>query len=470
MDWKHLLNGERIRTYSKSTVSADLRSEFEKDYHRIIGSAAFRRLQDKTQVFPLDKNDFIRTRLTHSLEVSSFCRSLGKNVGTVLANDPKIKDFGMQEKEDICNILQCAGLIHDIGNPPFGHFGEDAIREWCEKNFENIKYKGKKITDILTEQQLNDFYNFEGNTQALRVVTKLHFLVDEHGMNLTKALLGTIVKYPVSSLEIKKQKDDIKCKKMGYFYADKEIFEEIQESLGTNGCRHPLTYLLEAADDIAYKTADIEDAVKKGCLRYSDLLEELRKYADENGSNEAYNNAVAKLEHKYETGLRVDSHQADVYAVQNWVVGIQGQMLYAASDSFIEHYDEIMDGSYRFELFKGSKVEGLMDVLGKIAYKYAFTSKPIYKLEIAADTIFNFLLDKYTNAVLYIDDEDLQSTLDKRVLGLISDDYKRIYKIYSKDKDEKEKLYLRLLLATDYISGMTDTFAKNIYQEFRGIM
>ena len=145
-------------------------------------------------------------------------------------------------------------------------------------------------------------------------------------------------------------------------------------------------------------------------------------------------------------------------------------MLYAASDSFIEHYDEIMDGSYRFELFKGSKVEGLMDVLGKIAYKYAFTSKPIYKLEIAADTIFNFLLDKYTNAVLYIDDEDLQSTLDKRVLGLISDDYKRIYKIYSKDKDEKEKLYLRLLLATDYISGMTDTFAKNIYQEFRGII
>ena len=271
MDWQTLLCDDRIRSYKKQS-STDLRTEFEKDYHRIIGSASFRRLQDKTQVFPLDRSDFIRTRLTHSLEVSSLAKSLGQNISESIRTIIKDETFTPEHKAAVCDILQCAGLIHDIGNPPFGHFGETAIQDWFKKNLERLTFKGRTLAEILEPQMVQDFCHFEGNTQAFRVVTRLHFLVDEHGMNLTKALLGTIIKYPVSSLEIDKDSGDIRTKKMGYFHGDRENFQDVQESTGTLGKRHPLAFILEAADDIAYKTADIEDAVKKGCISYERLL------------------------------------------------------------------------------------------------------------------------------------------------------------------------------------------------------
>ena len=167
MNWKNILCEDRIRQFSKSTSSRDLRTEFEKDYHRIISSAAFRRLQDKTQVFPLDKNDYVRTRLTHSLEVSSFARSLGQSVGQSIINNNLSSDFSYEQRESISDILECAGLIHDIGNPPFGHFGESAIQDWCKNNFNKLIYKGKPIDEILSDEQKNDFYHFEGNAQAL---------------------------------------------------------------------------------------------------------------------------------------------------------------------------------------------------------------------------------------------------------------------------------------------------------------
>ena len=160
MNWEQLLSTKRNRGGSgknRYVRNTDLRSEFEKDYHRIIGSASFRRLQDKTQVFPLDKSDFIRTRLTHSLEVSSFAKSLGQNIGENILVYKKDPSFTPRMKEDICSILQCAGLIHDIGNPPFGHFGEDTIREWFQKNLPVMEYHGTPIDTILTPQMREDF-------------------------------------------------------------------------------------------------------------------------------------------------------------------------------------------------------------------------------------------------------------------------------------------------------------------------
>ena len=154
MNWKQLLSEHRVGEYKKSgqAKSRDLRSEFEKDYHRIIGSASFRRLQDKTQVFPLDKSDFIRTRLTHSLEVSSLAKSLGQNVAESIIQKELDPEFGIQTKAEICDILQCAGLIHDIGNPPFGHFGEEAIRDWFGKNLSRLEFEGKNLTKVLSRQ------------------------------------------------------------------------------------------------------------------------------------------------------------------------------------------------------------------------------------------------------------------------------------------------------------------------------
>lgn len=225
MNWNELLCSDRIRSVKPKKASADMRSEFEKDYHRIIGSASFRRLQDKTQVFPLDKSDFIRTRLTHSLEVSSFAKSLGQYVGTKMIEENVDANFTITDRIHICDILECAGLLHDIGNPPFGHFGEELIRQWFAENLQKLTFQGNTLESILDEQMKEDFLNFEGNTQALRVVTKLHYLVDEHGMNLNKALLGTIIKYPVASTEINKKSGNVKDKKMGYYYADREVFQ-----------------------------------------------------------------------------------------------------------------------------------------------------------------------------------------------------------------------------------------------------
>lgn len=468
MNWNTLLCDDRIRSYKKVS-SSDLRTEFEKDYHRIIGSASFRRLQDKTQVFPLDRSDFVRTRLTHSIEVSSLAKSLGQNISESIRTRIKDGTFLPEHKAAVCDILQCAGLIHDIGNPPFGHFGETSIQDWFKQNLGRMCFKDKPVSDILGPQMLQDFYHFEGNTQAFRVVTRLHFLVDEHGMNLTKALLGTIVKYPVSSLEIDKHSGNIKTKKMGYFYADRENFRDVQRSTGTNGARHPLTFLLEAADDIAYKTADIEDAVKKGCISYERLAAELKGYCPERQTGQ-YQQIVSWLEERYGKGVARGYGRPDLYAVQNWVISAQGQMISGVTDCFTDNYRAIMEGSYGKDMFAGTGVELLMDALGDIAYRYAFDTRPILKLEIAAQTIFSFLLERFVDAVIPWDTGLPMNQVQRKMVSLISDNYKMIYSICSRDKDEAEKLYLRLLLVTDYICGMTDSFAKDLYQELNGIV
>lgn len=473
MNWKNILCEDRIRQFSKSTSSRDLRTEFEKDYHRIISSAAFRRLQDKTQVFPLDKNDYVRTRLTHSLEVSSFARSLGQSVGQSIINNKLSKDFSYEQRESISDILECAGLIHDIGNPPFGHFGESAIQDWCKNNFVKLTFKEKKIDEILSDEQKNDFYHFEGNAQALRVVSKLHFLVDENGMNLTKALLSTIIKYPVNSTGIDKYSGNIRTKKMGYFDADKDIFENVDASVGSNGNRNPLTYLLEAADDIAYLTADIEDSLKKGMISLDTLILEINKRISKSQNKEAAdfaNQCLEKLNKKYEKATDKNLSEPDVYAIENWMVIVQGQVLQLVTDCFVDNYESIMAGTFAKSLIEGSKASLLMDILGDIAFKYTFTSKPIYKLEIAADTILNFLLDKFMKAILYYDTDEKLSVVDKKIISMISRDYMHIYHYYSEGKSESDRLYLRLLLVTDYICGMTDSFAKNLYQEFNGLI
>lgn len=468
MEWKYLLCPDRIRDYKGRPGSGDLRTEFEKDYHRIIGSASFRRLQDKTQVFPLDKSDFIRTRLTHSLEVSSFAKSLGQNISEEILQNIGDESFLPSYKADVCDILQCAGLLHDIGNPPFGHFGETAIRDWFRENMCRLTWKGRALSEVLTRQMQEDFYHFEGNTQALRLVTKLHYLVDAHGMNLTKGLLGTIIKYPVSSVEIDKKSGDIRTKKMGYYYADREVFDEIQKSTGTNGKRHPLAFVLEAADDIAYKTADIEDACKKGCITYEQLLRELKDYRPER-QDDAYRKLAERLEYRYQRALEKHMDHPRSNAVQNWTVQVQGQMIRSATACFVKHYEELMAGEYKQDLFYDMPGTLVMDALGDIACRYAFISGPILKLEIGADAIFHFLLDKMVRAAINYDTDEPMPAVQEKLMSIISDNYKAIYHIYAEGKDEMEKLYLRLLLVTDEICGMTDSYAKELYQELSGI-
>lgn len=473
MNWKKLLCEKRRRSYSTTSVSTDTRNEFQRDYHRIIGSASFRRLQDKTQVFPLDRGDFVRTRLTHSLEVSSFAKSLGQMIFRNIMQYGKDKDLTFEDIDKICSVLECAGLIHDIGNPPFGHFGEDYVRDWFRKNLNKLEYKGKKIDELLAPQMLNDFYHFEGNAQALRLLTKLHFLVDENGMNLTYTLLNTIIKYPVPSTEINKKSGNIKDKKMGYYYADKDIFEDIVNSTGAVNCRHPLAFILEAADDIAYKTADMEDAVKKGFVRYEQLLNDLKnRYIDrcaDASEREEYTKAVNKLEDYYAQACTKKLSSPEQNAVQRWIIYVQGVLLKCAAFGFTSNYNEIMEGSFPKELLAVSHGNALAYALGDMACRYVFQSKEIYKLEIAAGEIYEFLLSKLANAAVLYDTELESSAIEQRIMKLVSENYIRAYKISSEGKQENEKLYLRLMLVTDFICGMTDGYAQKLYRELSGI-
>ena len=464
MTWDRLLSAERSRSSKRNPD--DIRSEFAKDYHRIISSASFRRLQDKTQVFPLDRGDFVRTRLTHSLEVSSFAGSIGDTALARLSEThPEITP---QVRTDCAEILRCAGLIHDIGNPPFGHFGEFAIREWFTDNLPRLSCRGKSAAELLTPQQRADLEHFEGNAQALRVLTKLHFMVDSNGMNLTYALLNTIIKYPVPSTGINKKSGDIRTKKMGYFAAEQQLYENITSSTGAKDCRYPLTWLLEAADDIAYKTADIEDAQRKGLLSYSTLLSELGSLADKcrtREESETLQKTLELLPHYLRNARERGMPSVEENAVQNFLVRVQSMMIYAAADSFVKNYDLIMRGELRTELLADSPVRVLSDALSDIACRYAFNSKEILRIELSVSEMMNCLLERLSGAALRFETPQEKMT-DSKLINVISENYVKICR--SGWSSPGEEMYSRLMLVTDYVCGMTDGFARQLFRELRG--
>lgn len=472
LNWTSLLSHERSRP-SHHPQDLDTRNVFEQDYHRIIMSASFRRLQDKTQVFPLDRSDFIRTRLTHSLEVSSLARSLGQNIAHDVYFRSLDPSMTARVVTEICDLLLAAGLLHDIGNPPFGHYGETTIRDWFSKHLGQLEFQGQALDRLLTEQMQADFLHFEGNAQALRLLTKLHFLVDEHGMNLTLPVLATLIKYPRRSTEIEPQSSDISRRKMGYFYAEEQLFARISEVCGTGSRRHPLTYVLEAADDISYRTADIEDAYKKHHFSFGQLEDALlhsKRLVDASAGEQAvYLRQVGMLGDLREEGKARGLDKPELFAVQNWIIRVQSQLMTAAASSFCDHYEEIMDGTYRGDILHEPEGGLMIDTLGDIAIEQVFRSRTIVQMEISAHTIISSLLDKFIPACIYWDTAVDQTSLEPRLMSIVSDNYKQAYFTYSKGADELTKLYLRLLLITDYICGMTDSYAKDLYQQMNGL-
>lgn len=243
LNWDQLLNKKRQRT---STSFTNLhRNEFDKDYDRIIYSSSLRRLQDKAQVFPLQENDFTRTRLTHSMEVAALGRSIAWNLGTWLLDRDELKDF-WQVKE-LASLVEVSCLVHDLGNPPFGHYGEDIIRNWFRNWFDSEDFKSiedcyrDKGFSTLNPQQLNDFKYFEGNAQAIRILARLQFLNDQYGANFTYGTLATLMKYPWASDHPKV----IDKKKFGYFFSETDLYVDLHNEVGIGERRHPATYLLK---------------------------------------------------------------------------------------------------------------------------------------------------------------------------------------------------------------------------------
>ena len=386
-------------------------------------------------------------------------------------NNNSYKDYQKNEEEmsTIPDLLACAGLLHDIGNPPFGHFGEVVMSDWFKNNIKHLKYKGKQLEDVLTKQQLEDLYNLDGNSQALRVVGKLHDLQNESGMNLTKSLLNILVKYPVKSTEVDKNSKDIKYHKLGYYASDFDMFDDIAQTTGTKlndneYARHPLTYLLEAADDIAYAAADIEDGLKKNYITVQDFIDYFEENVDE--SDDKNYSLLQKLKGQLEK-----NEQNELQVMQEWLDYVRDWLEYNAAYSFTYNYDAIMKGTYTKELLEGVYNSQTLKVLKGAADKYLFSNKEINKVELSGSVILEFLLNKFVGAILEYDEKDIKMTKEnKKIIGLLSQNH---INVYNREKEkcvtEGDKVYLKLHLVIDYISGMTDSYAKRLCQELRGV-
>lgn len=447
--WNQLLNPMTFRNRTKKH-STDGRNPFEDDYSRLLFSSPFRRLQDKTQVFLLDKSDFLRTRLTHSLEVSTIARSIGSSLQVKLI---KAKKLDITKMGQIPALLAAAGLVHDIGNPPFGHFGEEAIKEFYSKQLNEEKFKSQEYQDMI---------NFDGNVQTFRILSKLTFLKDEHSYNLTFPMLSSIIKYPKSSLSGNKNEEERKSvseKKFGYFVTEEEKFQDINKTLNLNGERHPIVYLMESADDIAYSAADIEDGVKFGALSYNKVVELLSESKSELSDN---------LRNYYKKEYKHHSEKDRLnLAIQRIRIDSHKLMIPAVIEEFLLNHEDILQGNYTHELIDNSAAKLIRKAFKKMSY-VVFDHPVIIEREIASYKIIHGLLEEFCQAA---ESENFNKngkpqSLENKLYKSISSNYRFIYENYP---GKANSMYLKYQLINDYISGMTDSFAMKLYQKFKGI-
>ena len=432
---------------------SDGRNPFDSDYSRIMLSSHLRRLQDKAQVFPLERSDFIRTRLTHSLEVSCFARGLGLGVEKYLLDKNIITE---NELGYIPKILEVAGLIHDVGNPPFGHFGEEVIKSYFRQlNSPSANLNVSKAFESLSLEQKEDFLNFDGNVQGFRILRKLGLARDNDSYNLTMPVLATIIKYPYSSIDGNKKGENIAYsqKKFGYFFSERNDYAKIIDTLGLKEHqRHPLTYLLEAADDIAYSVSDIEDGHKLGII----TLDLIKKAFKDNGCSQELD------------GLEIFENNMDLYVLELRIKS-QSKMLVDVTNKFNENAERFINGSFDVDLLKESDSKKLRNAFEDLSI-YNFSNIKVLKCELLGKEVLTYLLNTFYDALfspdIYVDNKLNRKSKEFKIFSLISKNY--VVKACNEGEDFPTDIYKRFMLVTDYISGMTDTFALNLYQELTG--
>lgn len=431
---------------SETADGADGRNPFENDYSRVVLSSYVRRMQDKAQVFPLAQNDFVRTRLTHSMEVSCFAKGLGLGVEKFMLARGLLDD---RQRGFIPSILETAGLVHDIGNPPFGHFGEESIRVFFRKLKTDEASKTGQAYQTLPPEQRADFENFDGNVQGFRILKSL--APNRHGdsFNLTFAMLGTVVKYPFSSIDGNKKTENPFQKKFGYFCSERDAYQKITAELGLKaGQRHPLTYLVEAADDIAYSVCDIEDGCKIGLIRLADLQE---KFKGTDGENE-----LQRLTGKYSF-----DDDRELF-VQQFRIAMQSKMIRDVVKTFCDNIDSIVNGDFKRDLLSASDSAAIREVFKDLG-DINFSHKSVLKRELLGDTVITYLLNILTDAVFSLSPDEKGTSKNNKIISLIC----------SKKKDAEilkstGNTYEKFQKIVDYVSGMTDSFALRMYQEFTG--
>lgn len=455
MNWEQLFCDKRER--ESKTEKLPYRNCFDMDYDRIVYSSSLRRLQDKAQVFPLQENDFTRTRLTHSLEVSAIGKSIGANVGFYLREKGT---FNEDQEKKLQSLLLVAGLVHDLGNPPFGHYGEDIIKEWFKKN------NNKLLNKNLTQKQLNDFIHFDGNAQTIRILSRLQFLNDKYGMNFCYGTLSALMKYPWSSSNHKNSND-----KFGYFISEKKFCKKIIKETGILN-RNPVTFLLEAADDIAYLFADLEDALKKYYVPLNDFFNAFKIKAVDHEELKSFIDIINK---KRETNNKknISAHERDIIDMQNFKILGQGFLIKAVCKEFIEQYDSIMEGNYKNKcLLDCNKTKDFVEFIRKNCISYAYQNKEVLSLELVGKEVIENLLNKFIFAVLDEDHYMNSKYANGKLYSLISENFKFIQYYNKKGEYDENKLlipYERIQIVIDFISGMTDSYALNLHKKLLGM-
>lgn len=437
MHWHKLLNAKRFGAQDEAELS-ETRTPFHKDHDRVIFSSSFRRLERKTQVHPLSDNDHIHSRLTHSLEVSCVGRSLGAQVGEMLeASLPK-----SISPADLGAIVQAACLAHDIGNPPFGHTGEDAIRHWFRDR------KNEHFLNGLSSEQIKDFQTFEGNAQGLRILTQLEYHRFDGGMRLTYATLGSFLKYPWHS----GYQDPKKGEKFGVYQSELDFLKDIAEEVGlikladNRYCRHPLVYLMEAADDICYAIIDLEDGVEMNLLQYDEVESLLFNLIGEDVPTSYYKTNSD------------DPARRRLAILRGKAIEI---MVNAVAHAFVENESKLLEGSLTEDLISLSdeKVTTCIAKAKNLARQKIFKDPKKALIEIGAYTTLGSLLESFLTAV----DEVLEG-------GDISYKSQRILDLIGRHAPQagwdKYRSYLRVV---DYIAGMTDGYAVELAQAIRGL-
>jgi dGTPase len=435
MEWKTLLSTKR--TGQSTSPEQHDRTQFQRDYDRLIFSSPFRRMQDKTQVFPLPGSIFVHNRLTHSLEVASVGRSLGSNVARFLQ-----KNYGdeLPLAEELGSVVAAGCLAHDMGNPPFGHSGEKAISDFFKHG------EGNRFREELNHSAVwHDFINFEGNANALRVLTHKFTGRRKGGFALTYTTVASIIKYPYASGHEDR-------KKYGYFQSEKEIFLDIARELGLQEtapgifARHPLVYLVEAADDICYQIMDIEDAHKLNILSTEETRKLLLNFYD--SEKEA-----AQLRHINEVCREVTDTNEQIAYLR---AGVIGKLVDVCTQIFIHAHQEILAGTFR-----GSLTDHLDGAMGMAMEQCKQTgAQRIYKhpsvveIEIAGFKILGTLLHEFINAVL-----SPRKHYSGLLLPFIPDQYK---------VPEDAPVHLRIQTVLDFVSGMTDVYALELYRKLNG--
>ena len=440
MEWKQLISNKRFGQEHKHAERHDDRSEFKRDYDRLIFSSAFRRLQNKTQVFPLPGSIFVHNRLTHSLEVASVGMSIGNDISRrVIQKRPELKDTLVEE---IGTIVSAACLAHDLGNPPFGHSGEKAIQTFFSEG------PGQKIKSMVSSEFWDDITHFEGNANAFRILTHRFKGRRQGGFVMTYSMLASIVKYPfASSLSGNHGK-------FGFFASEAESYRKIADELGIfcksapgeplKYARHPLVYMVEAADDICYEIMDIEDSHKLKILSFAETEHLLLSFFDED--------IQQKIRQRIIDEEMTDENEKVVYMRASVIGKLENECVAA----FLAHEEEILAGT-----FEGSLIDHISErqkkaykECEKISYSKIYQSKPVLDIELSGYQIMATLMEVFVEAAV-----NPSRFYSKQLLRRVSSQY----------DIENENLEERIMAVIDYISGMTDIYALDIYQKINGI-